>query len=374
MLSIIVVLAHVLDGKLFWAWGCMEIFFVISGFLITRQILQFHGCENFYRTYFLRRAARIWPAYYFFFGITLAANLVWDQLVHGDPWYKTTPLQIIAPIFFVQNVAQYFSINVEDTPYHFSHSWSLAIEEQFYLLAPLIVPGLYNAFRRNRASVLLLLGFVVLGAILFRVDHSYWLLLSRLDGFVMGIATAFITHIAQQRSAPVPAGFGRVPAFLTFFAAVVIGNYVVRGYTVGFTDDTLGRTFTFSDPVHLFLLNPYVGFALLGSLVVYRSSLATPSHVLGLLRLPLLLHLGKISYSTYLCHVLIVRDLLPRLFHTHGTDDSVSLLQVGLSLTLSFGLAHLAYVVIEAPFLKRKPRFSKQRMLTGRFLVEHESK
>lgn len=362
LLSLIVVAAHVYAAPLFWAWGCMELFFVISGFLIGRQILCHHREEGFLKNYFVRRAIRIWPAYYFFLLLTVVANFVWDAMKYGDPWHKLTWIQIVTPLFFLQNASKYFTdqtvqnLTYNDVPYHFGHSWSVAIEEHFYFLAPFVLISLWKWGRSPVAwGILVVLG--ILTSVIFRVDHSYWLIVGRLDGFLVGVLIAYVWRQkpdAHKSQAPAAAW---MPVLLcALYGSIIVGHYIYTGYAVGFKDQLYGRVFDFSDPVRLFVLNPYVGFALLGGCLVYCSVFNQCTRMLAPLRMRWLQFLGRISYSTYLCHVLIVGDIVPRILGTHGTER-ISVWSYVLSYTLTLACAHLSHSYIETCLFKYKAKF-----------------
>lgn len=364
VLSLVVIAAHVYAPTMFWGWGCMEIFFVISGFLIGRQILCYYTQPGFVKKYLIRRAIRIWPAYYFFLLLSIVANATWDALKYGDPWHKLTWLQIVIPMFFLQNSSKYFTeesvqnLTYNDVPYHFGHSWSVAIEEHFYLIAPIVLIALYKRTRSPAVwGLVVLLGTLI--SVVFRIDHSYWLIVGRLDGFLVGV---FVAYVWTQKAAATYVNISDKTLNVTLavcavYSTVIIGHYVYIGFAVGFDDGLYGRVFDFGDPITLFLLNPYVGFALLGGCLVYCSALNVNTLFLAPLRMKVFQYLGRISYSTYLCHVLIVSDLVPRLLGTHGTDD-ITVWNYVFSYALTIGFSHLSYIYVETRLMRYKRKLA----------------
>lgn len=116
-------------------WVGVQLFFVLSGFLITRNLLDSRGSPNYYRAFFGRRVLRIFPLYFlvliFFLLllphlVNLAPDILGSYAYQGWLW------------LFLSNWAQPFGKEV----YWFPHFWSLAVEEQFYLVWPLIIATL----------------------------------------------------------------------------------------------------------------------------------------------------------------------------------------------------------------------------------------
>jgi peptidoglycan/LPS O-acetylase OafA/YrhL len=113
-------------------WSGVQLFFVLSGFLITGVLLDGLGSPSFFRTFYVRRVLRIFPLYY---SVLVVALLVvphlgrfptWSAAALAHPWWYWT---------YTSNWANPFGIGIVGL----SHFWSLAVEEQFYLLWPVIV-------------------------------------------------------------------------------------------------------------------------------------------------------------------------------------------------------------------------------------------
>ena len=114
-----------------FGWGGVDLFFVLSGFLITAILLRSRDAENYFSSFYMRRVLRIFPLYY----LAVALTFLWPLLTraHGPqyPWY--------IQIWFWLNLSNWptsLEINLVPPLLHF---WTLAIEEQFYLLWPLLV-------------------------------------------------------------------------------------------------------------------------------------------------------------------------------------------------------------------------------------------
>ncbi len=167
-----------------WGWIGVDLFFVISGYLITSILLATRERPHYYRNFYARRGLRIWPLYYLliFFVFALSPHLgAWarqdfDPQVHRWPYY----------LFYVQNLVLphlgSFALVI---------TWSLCVEEQFYMLWPLVV-------RRCSSGTLTILVLAVLAfGTPFRMylhhAHSsfgFFFTLTRLDPIAMGALIA----------------------------------------------------------------------------------------------------------------------------------------------------------------------------------------
>jgi peptidoglycan/LPS O-acetylase OafA/YrhL len=117
-------------------WAGVDVFFVLSGFLITGLLVDTRGTAAYYRRFYVRRALRIWPLY---FAVVTAFTLLLPLLARSDPAGADT---------FAAHAAWYWTHTVNwllavdgwsAAPFRTYHFWSLAVEEQFYLVWPLVV-------------------------------------------------------------------------------------------------------------------------------------------------------------------------------------------------------------------------------------------
>jgi peptidoglycan/LPS O-acetylase OafA/YrhL len=163
-----------LHAAALWGWAGVNLFFVLSGFLITSILLEARDKEKYFRNFYGRRALRIWPVYLLLL-VVVYLNADWFVGLPVFEAIKTAPW--LAYIFFVQNL---FHITM---PPAIGQTWSLAIEEQYYFLwAPLV------RFLRNPW----LLAAILLGAFISSplFDHHPWLTpthtLIHLSGIALG--------------------------------------------------------------------------------------------------------------------------------------------------------------------------------------------
>ncbi len=306
----------------------VDIFFVISGFLITSLILQEwdrtgrFSILNFYE----RRARRLLPALFAVILVSLPAA-----------WFILLPTQmeefvksLLASIFFVSNMFWYaVSLEYGAEPgliKPFLHTWSLAVEEQFYIFFPLLYLAVLRWLPR---LALVLAGLGILGGLLVaeyttRVnsDLSFYWVVSRLWELMAGGFLAHL-HIRHPRACTWLAGLRVLPGIGFVLLAVPLA-------LPGLIEDHPG-----------FVTIPTV----LGTALVI--GFARPGEpVTRLLSSRPFVAIGLISYSLYLWHYPIYA--FGRLI-----DPAPELSDRAIWLVLSFALATLCYRLVEQPF--RRP-------------------
>src|ERR1043166_8223183 len=139
-----VVIYHIRHDWLFWYWSVMDWFFLLSGFVISANLMSNRQANNLLSMFFFRRALRIWPLYYL--GL-LVGILIFVAGVRVGWWRSIPSVSWLKQALFVQFVEGYWRpLDLDAYPFHMLHTWSLAVEEQFYVIWAL----LFVAFRRTR--------------------------------------------------------------------------------------------------------------------------------------------------------------------------------------------------------------------------------
>ena len=169
-------------------WIGVQLFFALSGFLITSGLLDSQGTPHYFRNFYAKRALRILPLYY---AVLFALLVVLPQFMavpyrhdyQGPLW------------FFVGNWTNSF-------PYGFGHFWSLAVEEQFYLIWPLVVWRLPPP-RLLKACAWIAAGALLLRCVLAARGTDWWTLYSntacRMDALALGGAGACLLRITALK-------------------------------------------------------------------------------------------------------------------------------------------------------------------------------
>jgi peptidoglycan/LPS O-acetylase OafA/YrhL len=308
-------------------------FFVLSGFLITWLMLQEndrYGTVSL-RKFYARRALRIFPPFYCYSAILLA----YATLRHRDIVWP----QALAALFYVNN---YYQAIWGDPNTGFSHTWSLAIEEQYYLLWPLLFLALRSDYRRAAKFLLWAIGAVwVYRALLvfaFQVHEGYIYEAfdTRADHLLIGCLLAMVLRTGTAaRLWEMVCGSGWKAGLVV--ALLGVSNTVELIYGS-----------TYRDGVGC-LLNPVLTAILIAQLI---SIAATPAGTVT--NWPWVRYLGRISYSIYLYQQLLVDA--PKKFLASAPFAVQLLASVGLITAV----ASASFYLVERPFLRWKARFEQR--------------
>jgi peptidoglycan/LPS O-acetylase OafA/YrhL len=343
---------HVGTGWMPGGFLGVDVFFVISGYLITALLLsEFRkvGTVNVLK-FWLRRARRLLPAVVVMIVVTLvaAAILVPDRVdsLRGDA---------LASLFYVNNwhlVLSHQSYFQQFDPSLFRHLWSLSVEEQFYLLWPLLFAGGMALFGRKRLLWGVLAGAAastLLMIVLFSPGHStdriFYGTDTRAVGLLIGVALAILWNPNELRTRTSGPGAG----WLLDAVGVVALALIVRDFV----------------RVHDFDSSLYRGGFLFLALFtgVLVAVLAHPAARLGrLLGCAPLVWLGLRSYSFYLWHWPILMLTRPGV-DVPLTGPVLVVLQLGATLVV----ADLSYRYVEQVFRRRADTpAAKRRLAIGR--------
>jgi peptidoglycan/LPS O-acetylase OafA/YrhL len=304
-------------------WSGVDLFFVLSGFLITGILYDGQHSSWYYRNFYVRRALRIFPIYYLFIAITLF--LIPLHLLRGQHLFFLAYLGFPAAVIWPTLV---------NLPVRITHLWSLSIEEQFYW----VWPWLIRACRTPR-RILGLCGFTGLVAFTARmVVPEPWAntaLPCRMDDLAVGAALAIILRGDLQHLCMKHAwglfSFASTAAALVFLLRHTTERTDYLVYTLGFT---------------------LVALACGGLLLLSMGPLSP------IFSQPVLRIFGKYSYGMYLYHFpLTIVTERAKPFFTHFPFSELS--YVALSMTVNLAIAALSFHFVEEPILRLKKRFGQ---------------
>jgi peptidoglycan/LPS O-acetylase OafA/YrhL len=320
-------------------WSGVDLFFVLSGFLITRILYASDRERHYFRNFYARRILRIFPLYYatlaFFFLLEPTVGLVSREPIPNQQWYWSYTLNVL--------IAREGWPAVNDL----AHFWSLAIEEQFYLFWPLLV------FYLGRSSLIRLCTILIAVSLATRIwlavdGHSlaaYVLVQARLDSLGVG---AMLALLAVESGGLQP--WRRTAGLLASIAAIALAAIAIRERGL-WTDD---------------MLTISVGLTLLAVLFASLLTLAVTAPASGAL-MPILssqamTSLGRYSYGLYVLHHPIALGM-SRFMHVDDvpTIFGSNLPALGAYVLLGGGIslaaAALSWHSFESRFLRLKERF-----------------
>ncbi|MBK9947776.1 MAG: acyltransferase family protein [Nitrospira sp.] len=311
----------------------VDVFFVISGYLITTIILAELETGQFsLLKFYERRARRILPALYLVMAVCLPFACLWLMPSDAIEFANSAIAVVVfaSNIFFWQH-SNYFDAGTELKP--LLHTWSLGVEEQFYVLFPLV---LMFAWRMGRRRIVRLVAVVALLSFALAVYLSstkpvaaFFLLPTRAWELAVGSLIAFYLE-ANERD--------RIPLVLKQVLSLIGFGLIVVGVL------TLSKETPFPG---VYALIPTVGA---GLIIVF----ALPDTFVGrLLMSKVLVGVGLVSYSAYLWH----QPLLA--FARHRSLAEPDEVVVAGLVALAFGLAYVTWRYVETPF-RRGALISKQ--------------
>jgi peptidoglycan/LPS O-acetylase OafA/YrhL len=337
-IGILMVLAFHTPGANNWTrfgWAGVDLFFVLSGFLITGVLLDGAGRRNRARTFYIRRALRILPLYYVALVVALSVVPLFSRSLEGDAH------RLAAHQLWLWTYTANWPIGLQGSdpvaPLPFLvHFWSLAIEEQFYLVWPLVV---WFAPRQTATRVA---WGVIIGAFACRVallafgapiSTRYFLTPCRLDSLAVGALIAlWLRAPGENTTVDVTrrmrnAGLG---------ACLVLVVLIVRERPFPYESDLVAT----------------VGFSALAWAFGWLVTIAVlrPSR---LLRTPALVTAGKYSYGLYVIHPLVITATAARWQALSGTLKGGAVMWIA-----SIALAWSSYNGFEKRFLRLKDRLA----------------
>lgn len=304
----------------------VQLFFVLSGFLITWMLLdetQRHGRLNL-RAFYLRRFARLMPVFYAYVLIGAAMLLIAHKVV---PWGA-----VAASLVYGLNYYQ----GLNDAPTHFlSHCWSLAVEEQFYFIWPLaLVYLIRSGIRLEKCLVIMILSvWLYRGAAqlmgLASDAYIYRALEMRADHLLIGCLLAVLLRQVQVR-----AWFERTQARQPW---LLIALFAILSVSSSY-DDHLNYRYCLG-----YVIEPVATALLIPLVIIVAHNNRSP--FARLINAPLIVKAGQASYGIYLFHQLLLYSMETRLVAwTHSPLAGFLIAVAILSL-----LAHLSYTYFEMP-------------------------
>lgn len=317
-----------------FGWAGVDLFFVLSGFLIGTILIRNKQSPHYFSTFYIRRFVRIVPNYYLLIGIFLLLLTI-PYFSRSEFLHKSNNIPWWSYLVMVHNIymGHLHSLGSDAV----NVTWSIGIEEQFYLVYPLIV------FVVPKKWIPFILGLAILMASVIRGYYDHWipryvLLPCRMDSIAFGALAAWFNEETDM-----PKLVRKYSRWLSLVMLADIGLCLFL--FLKYRDMGINRHF-------------YLALFFSGCLVtalVYKETFYG-----SLLRNRALTWIGQISYSLYLFHYLILFLLQYTLLNYEGgvmisnaKDLSLTVLAMGLSVLFAW----VVYRWMETPFVKFGKRF-----------------
>lgn len=325
-------------------WSGVDLFFVLSGFLIGGILLDARSSPNYFKTFYIRRACRIFPLYFAVTVLFMVRHLPFRILpgTLGDH----SPL-MIPPAAYLTLTQNFWMISLGwFGPTAMTATWSLAVEEQFYLTAPLLIRKI-SPQRMIAALVLVIAGAPLLRTLLhYKLTHGdfacYVLMPCRADALCLGVLSAFLVRNPRfwRQLCAKRAVLWRSTGIL--LAGIAWMTY--QGYE------------PFSSPMNTAGYS-WIALFYTGCLLLAVST--TTGWFQRLLRSPRLMGLGTIAYCSYLIHIPLIfagRRILE--LGIHGWPASTWLVGGLLGVAATLGIAAASWKYLEKPLLRIGHRYT----------------
>lgn len=333
-ICVLLVHSHFVCFKALWIG--VPMFFVLSGFLITRILVQNKGAKNYFRVFYFKRSLRIFPIYY----LTLLFCIFWGH------YSKADLTQTAYYALYLQNFLIASQLPPEFCAGLMRHSWSLSIEELFYLIWPLVV------FMLDKKIIVRLSLTLVIANVLFKLlyvvinyepsDEPFLMLslFGNLDGLMIGSLLGVLS--LNPYSFIYSKVVGKIFLFcsLLFFAVLVI-NYLPL---------TNNKVYYF---FKILLSSVAAILSFFGIALIIANPIKQSSCFSFLASTPMVF-IGKISYGLYLYHNIVYRMVDSIIYHFQFPVNM--LFTFTLQLSTTFILAILSWNFIEKPLLGLKHR------------------
>ncbi len=330
-------------------WMGVDLFFVLSGFLVGGILIDQKKAKNYFRIFWMRRALRIAPPYFLFLAAYgLAISMPEGFWKGSESWLWRDALPFWALAGYLQNFVMTWNGNFG--PNFTAITWSLAVEEQFYLLFPLIVWCLPS---RKILPVVLAFFFA---APVFRLTTGLWLnpeaarqaaivlLPARCDCLAAGIVVAILVRN--------PGLAARLKTYsLSIQGATVAGLCTLLAFPFANLGQNSPATLGFG----------FSWIAIVGAgLVLCLHERFSPS-LCKIFGHPILRYFGKISYSLYLFHMAFLLILWALVFREPPAVGSPrDVFFAILALASAIGFSHLCWILFESRLIRFGHRFSYQ--------------
>jgi peptidoglycan/LPS O-acetylase OafA/YrhL len=344
------------------AWFCMDLFFILSGFLIGQILIHSMNGSNSigFKRFYIRRAFRTFPLYYAFL-------FIYWFIARFNPQVLTPMALQEVPKIGYQELFYLSNYPFDPVNYLVYWSWSLSVEEHFYLLSPILVFGLYF-LKSHHWRMIVLFGLWLLGPIIrykiylqsFDTNEMYSFFKiyapthARFDILIAGILLAYVySYFKPQLRALFKKKWVQIFSFMLPIAIfMIILSPQINPNPLGIfkIDTTEGYRWAWKTGIFYFGTLTSVAYC---SLILFL--LFTDNGLTRLMSSKLLLYVATLGYGVYLVHF-PVAGLLAHLFkdlfvNPREIPEILWILNTVLTFVISLVISYFLHLLIEKPFL-----------------------
>ncbi len=325
-------------------WSGVDLFFVLSGFLIGGILIDAKESRDYFRTFYVRRVFRILPVYV---AVVILYLVLWSVATGQKAILQETlgnPMPWYVYLTFTQNF--WLAHHLWDSVY-LAVSWSLAVEEQFYLLLPAIIRILPRQSLLPVSAVLALMSAITRCLLYLHYGASwgtaaYTLIFSRADALMLGVICAVLLRDRQWKERLIRNLWAIRVAFVTLGLGLALLTY--KGWGMG------------TRPMCTFGFTYLALFYTSAMMIAMISPQGSLSHAF---RARWLKWLGTIAYAVYLFHVTVLSVIFRIVLHRPpGMADWLDAVTALSALVATLGLAQLSWKYFESKLVRLGHRFT----------------
>lgn len=333
-------------------WTGVNLFFILSGFLITGILYESKGpIVAYFRNFYARRVLRIFPAYFafllvlfFLLPVLMPSESDGIQFIRNQQvWFWT----------YLLNIHHYIDPRSLFGPtYLYGHIWSLMVEEQFYLVWPVVVLLFNRRLLIAVAVAMIVTAFTLRIVLLAQGDFPlliYSFTPTRMDDLAIGALIALLVRGAETRR------------YLAMFAWPVAGISLIGLIVLFFARSGLPALDPWILRAGLTLIGLFFGGLFAG--VILSPPTGVPRAVLSH---PYIRWLGRYSYAIYIIHLPVVNlllrhtDLAQSVPDVFGSYVPRAIVTAAVATVITFALALASWRLVESPFLRLRTRFPQK--------------
>ena len=326
------------------SWVSVDMFFVLSGFLITSILLRTRESPHYFKNFYVRRILRILPLYYLALFIifvicpnfSIGSTSDFSKIYDNKFWF----------LFYIQNI--YIATRHEFFAFGINDLWTLAIEEQFYIVWPLFIYFIQKKWLKATAITIItmvLLMRIVLVCNDVNWSFNYYFTLCRIDSICFGALGAILLHENYTKQQ-----LTTIVRILTIISITGLGIifYKQEGFLIS-QNYTSSIGFTFIDALFFVLIIKLAS----GKMSILKK----------MFEFPFLRFIGKISYCMYIIHNPLIQFSKLYIIPITKTNDffyrslTGNIVFVIIYLCIIISISLISWHLFEKWFLKLKRYF-----------------